>query len=126
MLSIKELEEIFLNETYLNIIHDLFYKKKLMGVSEILNLYTILINCLIKSQNHKNILNALYKLGTIDNLINLFDENKIHAKVLSNVMDLAAYIFKNRFQILNQEQVIYLQIFKKIFYHILLYFRIGI
>lgn len=108
MLSIKEIEVIFLNETYHNILHDIFNIKKLMGVTEILNLYTILINCLIKSQSHINIVNALYKSGVINNIINLFDENKIHAKVLSNIMDLAAYIFKNKFQILNQEQVFYI------------------
>lgn len=104
--KINDLEIVFTNENYLNILLELYEKKELMKIVDIQDMFITLISSLIKTVDHYRIANYLKKIGIIDHIIKIFEENKIHTKILSRIMDIVLYIKKNKFKILNKEQVI--------------------
>lgn len=77
-----------------------------MNITDIINLFILLILSLIQKKSFNNIANALKNSGIIDGIIKILQKTKIHVQVITNIFDLISTTIQNRFEILDEEQVI--------------------
>jgi hypothetical protein len=104
--KIPLLEPIFLDENNLNILYDIYNNKELMKIPDLLNLFVLLTLSLIQKKNLNRIAKAFKNIGIIDSLINILEERKIHVQIVSNILDLISTILQNKFDVLDNQQVI--------------------